>query len=78
MRFWHVFSQGVSRSRFGSNRLVQPPQEPRYNTTLPIGIVIVPKRGRIAKWIEKELKIKLGEATYWSAQKFNIREFVAA
>jgi len=38
----------------------------------------VPKRGRIAKWIEKELKIKLGEATYWSAQKFNIREFVAA
>jgi len=24
-----------------------------------------------AKWMEKELK-KLGEAIYWSAQKFNI------
>jgi hypothetical protein len=35
-------------------------------------------RQEIAKWMEKELKIKLGEATYWSAQKFNIWEFAAA
>jgi hypothetical protein len=27
---------------------------------------------------EKELKIKLGEGTYGSAQKFNIWEFAAA
>jgi hypothetical protein len=27
---------------------------------------------------EKELKIKLGEAPYWSAQEFNIWEFAAA
>jgi hypothetical protein len=31
----------------------------------------------IAKWMEKELK-KLGEAIYWSRQKFNIWEFAAA
>jgi hypothetical protein len=35
-------------------------------------------RQEIAKWMEKELKIKLGEATCWSAQKFNIWEFAAA
>ena len=76
MRFWHVFSQGVSHSSatvaFGSDRLVQRPATPR--ATLPIEILTVPKRGRrweIAKWMEKELK-KLGEAIYWSAQKFNI------
>jgi len=34
-------------------------------------------RQEIAKWMEKELK-KLGEAIYWSAQKFNIWEFAAA
>jgi len=28
--------------------------------------------------MEKELKIKLGEVPYWSAQKFNIWEFAAA
>jgi hypothetical protein len=28
-------------------------------------------RQEIAKWMEEELK-KLGEAIYWSAQKFNI------
>jgi len=28
--------------------------------------------------MEKELKIKLGEATYWSAQNFNIWEFADA
>jgi len=28
--------------------------------------------------MEKELKIKLGEALYWSAQKLNIWEFAAA
>jgi len=28
--------------------------------------------------MEKELKFKLGEATYWSAQKFNIWEFADA
>jgi hypothetical protein len=28
--------------------------------------------------MEKELKFKLGEVPYWSAQKFNIWEFAAA
>jgi hypothetical protein len=34
-------------------------------------------RQEIVKWMEKELKMKPGEATYWSAQKFNIWEFAA-
>jgi len=74
-----VFSQDVSHSSatvaFGSDRLVQRPATPR--ATLPIEILTVPKRGKIAKWMEKELK-KLGEAIYWSAHKFNIWEFAAA
>jgi hypothetical protein len=32
-------------------------------------------RQGIAKWMEKELKVKLGEATYWSAQNLNTWEF---
>jgi len=32
-------------------------------------------RQEIVKWMEKELKVKLGEATSWSAQKFNIWQF---
>lgn len=34
-------------------------------------------RREIVKWMEKELKLNVGEATYWSAQKFNIWEFAA-
>jgi len=34
-------------------------------------------RQEIVKWMEMELKMKLGGATYWSAQKFNIWEFAA-
>jgi hypothetical protein len=29
-------------------------------------------RQQIVTWMEQELKIKIGEATAWSAQKFNI------
>jgi hypothetical protein len=71
VRFWHVFSQGVNHSSarvaLGSDRLVQPPnshlthRNPHRAKT----------RQEIAKWMEEELK-KLGEAIYWSAQKFNI------
>ncbi len=34
-------------------------------------------RQEIVKLVEKELKLTIGEATYWGAQKFNIWEFRA-
>jgi len=77
VRFWHVFSQGVSHSlatvASGSNRLVQPPHHLTHRNRHS-----AKTRQEIAKWMEKELKIKLGEGTYGSAQKFHIWEFAAA
>jgi hypothetical protein len=64
-----------SHGRFGSYRFVQCPATPR--ASLFIEILTAKTRQEIAKWMEKELK-KLGEAIYWSAQKFNIWEFAAA
>jgi hypothetical protein len=79
VRFWHVFSQGVSHGSatvaFGSDRLVQRPATPR--ATLPIEIPPCQNAAGDREVMEKELK-KLGEAIYWSAQKFNIWEFAAA
>jgi hypothetical protein len=53
---------------------VQPPQEPPYPSK---SSPRAKTRQEIAEWMEKELK-KLGEAIYWSAQKFNIWELAAA
>jgi len=80
VRFWHVFSQGVSHSSatvaLGIDRLVQASSHPKGHLTHR-NFHRAKTRQEIAKWMEKELK-KLGEAIYWSAQKFNLREFAAA
>jgi hypothetical protein len=52
---------------------VQPPQEPPY----PSKSSPCQNAAGDREVMEKELK-KLGEAIYWSAQKFNIWEFAAA
>ena len=75
-----MFSKRVSHSSatvaLGSDRLVQRPATPR--ATYPSKSSPRAKtRQEIAEWMEKELK-KLGEAIYWSAQKFNIWELAAA
>jgi len=61
---------------FGSDRLVQRPATHKGHLTHR-NPHRAKTRQEIAKWMEKELK-KLGEAIYWSAQKFDIWEFAAA